>query len=125
MALASFSKVALRGLSLFSICERAGWLTPALAASSLGVFPIIDDKVLKLADRTETQSLKLWLFGLVQGAPTRRGEKGLKGFFSGLVNAVGCVMIIPRHGEPNMNEIILSRWCYKNGDHLKGFPLFE
>ena len=92
---------------------------------ALRVFPIIDDIVLKLADRQETHSFKLWPFGLVQGAHTRRGEKRLKGFFSGLINAVGCALIIPCYIEPNVNEIVLCRWSYKNREHLNSLFLFE
>jgi hypothetical protein len=80
---------------------------------------------LKLADREETHAFKLWPFGLVQDAYARRGDKGFKGFFSGLINAVGYVLIIPCDIEPNVDEIILSRWRYKNRGHLKSFFLFE
>ena len=92
---------------------------------ALRVFPIIDAIVMKLADREETDSFKSWPFSLVQCANTQRGKKGLKGFFSGLINAVGCILIIPCDIKPNIDEIILRRWRNKNGGHLKSFFLFE
>lgn len=80
---------------------------------ALRVLPIIDDIIFKLADGEETHSFKLWPSSLIQGAHARRGEKGFKGFFGGLINVVGCVLIIPRDIEPNVDEIILRRWRYK------------
>jgi hypothetical protein len=38
----------------------------------------------------------------------------IQSFFGSLINAVGCVLIIPCDIEPNIDEIVLSRWRYWN-----------
>lgn len=75
------------------------------------MFPIIDDIVLQLTETEETDSFKSWPLSMVQCAHMRRGKKGFKGFFSGLIIAVGCMLIILCDIKPNIDEITKIVTC--------------
>ncbi len=81
---------------------------------SFGVFPIIDDIALKLADGKEAHVFELFTSGPITRTHAWCGENGFEGAFSGLINAGGGFRIIPGDIEPDVDEITLSRWCYED-----------